>query len=84
VSEFSTASRTGTSSPGRPQLDSSSRISSSTSSAISGSAQSAPGSQSVGETRIRLPSGSVTTNVRPKTSSYGSSTTVTPFSFQLA
>jgi CubicO group peptidase (beta-lactamase class C family) len=35
--------------------------------------------QSTGETRIRLPSGSATTKVRPNTSSCGSSTTRTPF-----
>lgn len=35
--------------------------------------------QSTGETRMRLPSGSEITKVRPKTSLWGSSTTVTPF-----
>ena len=35
--------------------------------------------QSTGETRMRLPSGSEIMKVRPKTSLWGSSTTVTPF-----
>ena len=34
--------------------------------------------QSMGETRMRFPSGSATTKVRPKTSSRGSSMTLTP------